>query len=197
MERAVWPVQNPAIPVPVAGSLHARRTSPYLAPVPASDTLQARVERALSQLQNPRRGGDVLTAGMVKDLAVDDRGAVSFTFLLGRDDPGSLARDVRKAVQAVPGVTGVRVSVTDAGAAADATKHGAPRTSSPGVPPPPTPVELPHLGRVLAISSGKGGVGKSTVSANVAVALARAGHRVGLMDADIYEIGRASCRERV
>src|SRR6059058_3891313 len=154
--------------------------------VPASDTLQARVERALSQLQNPRRGGDVLTAGMVKDLAVDDRGAVSFTFLLSRDDPSSLAREVRKAVQGVPGVTAVRVNVTDASAAANATAHGAPRTTSPGVPPPPTPVELPHLGRVLAISSGKGGVGKSTVSANVAVALARAGHRVGLMDADIY-----------
>src|SRR5205085_369879 len=117
MECAVWPVQNPAIPVPVAGSLHARRTSPYLSPVPASDTLQARVERALSQLKNPRRGGDVLTAGMVKDLAVDDRGAVSFTFLLSRDDPASLARDVRKAVQGVPGVTAVRVNVTDASAA--------------------------------------------------------------------------------
>jgi ATP-binding protein involved in chromosome partitioning len=156
--------------------------------VPASDTLQARVERALSQLKNPRRGGDVLAAGMVKDLAVDDRGTVSFTFLLGRDDPGSLAREVRKAVQAVPGVTAVRVNVTDASSAAEGTapRQTAPRPGPGGVPPPPTPVELPHLGRVLAISSGKGGVGKSTVSANVAVALARAGHRVGLMDADIY-----------
>src|SRR2546430_16166627 len=97
MDCAVWTVQNPAIPVPVAGSLHARRTSPYLSPVPPSDTLQARVERALSQLQNPRRGGDVLTAGMVKDLPVDDRGTVSFTFLLGRADPGSPPRGVRKA----------------------------------------------------------------------------------------------------
>src|SRR2546430_16527482 len=105
MERAVWPVQNPAIPVPVAGSLHARRTSPYLSPVPASDTLQARVERALSQLKNPRRGGDVLTDGMVKDLAVDDSGTASFTFLLGRDDPGSLAREDRKAGQGGPGGT--------------------------------------------------------------------------------------------
>src|SRR2546429_4273641 len=96
-------LQIPAFPVPVTGSLPARRISVYLSSVPASDTLQARVERALSQLQNPRRGGDVLTAGMVKDLAVDDRGAVSFTFLLGRDDPGSLARDAR---QAVPGVAG-------------------------------------------------------------------------------------------
>jgi ATP-binding protein involved in chromosome partitioning len=54
------------------------------------------------------------------------------------------------------------------------------------VPPPPTPQELPGLGRVLAISSGKGGVGKSTVSANLAAALAAAGYRVGLMDADVY-----------
>src|SRR5437667_345433 len=145
MECAVWPVQNPAIPVPVAGSLHARRTSLYLSPVPASETLQARVERALSQLKNPRRGGDVLAAGMVKDLAVDDRGTVSFTFLLGRDDPGSLAREVRKVVQGVPGVTAVRVNVTDASAAAGATAAGAPRTGPARVPPPSTPGELDYF----------------------------------------------------
>jgi len=188
MESTIGLVQKPAIPVPVTGSLHARRIFVYLSPVAASDTLQARVERALSQLQNPRRGGDVLAAGMVKDLAVDDGGAVAFTFLLGRDDPGSLAREVRKVVQGVPGVTTVRVNVTDASSAAEGTapRQTAPRPGPAGVPPPSTPVELPHLGRVLAISSGKGGVGKSTVSANLAVALARAGHRVGLMDADIY-----------
>jgi ATP-binding protein involved in chromosome partitioning len=50
----------------------------------------------------------------------------------------------------------------------------------------PTPVAYPHLGRIIAVSSGKGGVGKSTVATNLAVALARAGYRVGLMDADIY-----------
>src|SRR5690349_24839426 len=154
----------------------------------ASTTLQGRVERALSQLKNPRSGTDVLSSAMVKDLAVDDAGTVTFTFLLGRDDPGSLAREVRKVVQAVEGVTAVRVNVTDASSGAAGT---APRQTGPGpragtVPPPPTPMDLPHLGAVLAISSGKGGVGKSTVAANLAVALARAGRRVGLMDADIY-----------
>ncbi|HEV2751829.1 MAG TPA: Mrp/NBP35 family ATP-binding protein [Gemmatimonadales bacterium] len=150
----------------------------------ASNTLQGRVERALSQLKNPRSGTDVLSAAMVKDLAVDDAGTVTFTFLLGREDPGSLARDVRKTVQAVEGVTSVRVNVADASSASTGT---APRQTAPGaVPPPPTPVDLPHLGQVLAISSGKGGVGKSTVAANLAVALARDGRRVGLMDADIY-----------
>src|SRR3989441_12772050 len=125
---------------------------------------------------------------MVKDLAVDDGGTVAFTFLLGREDPGSLAREVRRAVQAVEGVTAVRVNVTDGSAAPGATAHRptAQRPTPGSVPPPPTPVELPHLGKVLAISSSKGGVGKSTVSVNLAAALALQGRRIGLMDADIY-----------
>src|SRR6267154_3871781 len=102
---------------------------PYLSRMTAANTLQARVERALSQLKHPRSGTDVLSGGMVKDLAVDEAGAVTLTFLLGRDDPGSLARDVRKAVQGVVGVTGVRVNVTDASTAPGAAAHGAPRTS--------------------------------------------------------------------
>ena len=50
----------------------------------------------------------------------------------------------------------------------------------------PTPVSYPELGKILAISSGKGGVGKSTVAVNLALALAKAGKRVGIMDADVY-----------
>jgi ATP-binding protein involved in chromosome partitioning len=52
--------------------------------------------------------------------------------------------------------------------------------------PAPTPIAYPHLGNIIAISSGKGGVGKSTVASNLAIALAKGGARVGLMDADIY-----------
>jgi ATP-binding protein involved in chromosome partitioning len=61
-----------------------------------------------------------------------------------------------------------------------------PSPAAPARPAAPTPKHFPNLGRVLAISSGKGGVGKSTVAVNLAVALAKSGARVGLMDADIY-----------
>jgi ATP-binding protein involved in chromosome partitioning len=140
-----------------------------------ADDLSVRVRDAL---------GPHLAAGKVNELTVDGAGAVTFAFLLNRDDPATLVRDVRKVVQVVPGVTSVKINVQDARAPQ---KPGARPTPPAGaVPPPPTPEEMPALGRVLAVSSGKGGVGKSTVSANLAAALVRQGHRVGLMDADIY-----------
>src|SRR3989442_11492295 len=131
-------------------------------------------------------GGDPVASGMVTAVAVDGPGALAFTFVLTREDPGSLARQARKAVEGVPGVSGVKMNVVDS---ADAGGQPAVRPSARPAPTPPatpTPDEMPGLGKVLAISSGKGGVGKSTVSANLAAALARDGHRVGLMDADIY-----------
>lgn len=144
-----------------------------------SNEIQQRVSAALAALAQPDR---------IHDLAVDDAGQVSFTFHLTRDDPATLVRDARRAVQALEGVTGVRINVVDPGSPADSgARPGAGRGGAPSaVPPPPSPEEMPQLGRALAISSGKGGVGKSTVSVNLAVALAQAGHAVGLMDADIY-----------
>jgi len=151
-------------------------------------TIKTDVERALGGITNPRNGRDLVAGGMVKDVTVDAAGAVTFTFVLTREDPGSLARQARKAVEGVPGVTAVKMNVmdsTDGSSQPTARPSGRP-AAAPPPPAPPTPDEMPSLGKVLAISSGKGGVGKSTVSANLAAALARDGHRVGLMDADIY-----------
>jgi ATP-binding protein involved in chromosome partitioning len=132
---------------------------------------------------------------MIRDLTVTEDGKVSFTFLLSREDPASLVREARAAVRSVDGVRpqDLRISVVDPSGPPRAT-HGPPEQPGPGqthgaagmVPPPPQPTDYPGLGRIVAVSSGKGGVGKSTVAANVAVALARKGLRVGLMDADVY-----------
>lgn len=147
--------------------------------------LNAAVAAALSRIQNPRLGNDLLSAGMVRDLTVDAAsGRVAFTFLLGRDDPATLVRETRTALRAIGGVQEVKISVVDPAGPATAT-HAAPGAPA-GAQPVPMAPESPELGRVIAVSSGKGGVGKSTVAANLAVALAAEGHRVGLMDADIY-----------
>lgn len=141
---------------------------------------------ALTNVRNPRLGKDVISGGMIEDLVVGSDGDVSFRFALGRDDPAGLVREARRALQSIDGVTSVKIDVVEPQAgSAGATQPGG---AAPGTRPvaPPEPVELPALGVVIAVSSGKGGVGKSTVSANLAVHLAREGHRVGIMDADIY-----------
>jgi len=156
-----------------------------------SESLESRVTAALARIHNPRLENDLLSAGMIRDLAVDG-GRVTFTFLLGREDPATLVRQARAAVQSLEGVSEVKINVVDPAGPARTTH--APPGPPPGtthgaagmVPPPPTPSDFPQLGKIIAISSGKGGVGKSTVAANLAVALVEAGHRVALMDADVY-----------
>lgn len=141
------------------------------------------VTSALSKVHNPRLGNDVLSTGMVQDLKVDHAsGVVSFRVLLTRQDPGTVVIQARKAVKAIAGVTEVKIDIVDP-AGAPTHSHQPPADS---IPMPSGPAPLAHLGRIIAVSSGKGGVGKSTVAANLAIALAQAGHRVGLMDADIY-----------
>ena len=145
--------------------------------------LLASVTSALSKVHHPRLGNDILSTGMVKDLAVDAAaGTVSFTVLLTRQDPGTVVIQARKAVKAIEGVKEVKIEIVDP-AGAPAHSHQPPADT---VPMPTGPAPLAHLGKIIAVSSGKGGVGKSTVAANIAIALAQAGHRVGLMDADIY-----------
>jgi ATP-binding protein involved in chromosome partitioning len=154
-----------------------------------SESLEARVTATLAGIQNPRLENDLLSAGMIRDLTVSEDGRVAFTFLLAPEDPATLVRSARAAVAAVEGVRKdeIKINVTNPAGPVRAT-HGPP-TGAPAsaqMPPAPQPMEQPNLGKIIAISSGKGGVGKSTVAANLAVALAQAGFQVGVMDADVY-----------
>lgn len=160
-------------------------------------TFQEKISIALNGVQNKRTGQSVYASEMVRDIAVQTDGKVRLTLLLDATDDATLVREVRHAIEQVEGVTDVRVDVKDAAqSATPAPKPAAPTAgrslpvmdAAPQRKPPavPQPVLYPHLGRIIAISSGKGGVGKSTVAVNLALALAGMGHRVGIMDADIY-----------
>lgn len=157
-------------------------------------TLQERIAAALGTVINPRTGENVVTSEMVRDVATTVDGRVRLTMLLSPDDDATLVRDVRQALERLSGVADVRIEVRDprelqrpparpSSARALPVMDQRPAQPRPQVPP-PTP--YPQLGHILAVSSGKGGVGKSTVAVNLAIALARAGARVGLMDADVY-----------
>jgi ATP-binding protein involved in chromosome partitioning len=159
-------------------------------------TFQERIEATLARITDPRSGMSILDADKIRDVATSSAGRVRLTLLLSAGDDPALARDVRQALERVEGVTEVRVDVREADSPAATpqrpaasskralpvmeTRPAAPRPSA------PTPVPLPNLGTIIAVSSGKGGVGKTTVATNLAVALAQQGARVGLMDADIY-----------
>ena len=167
-----------------------------------SQNLQERITSALTRVLNPRTGSSVLAAEMVRDVALTTDGKVRLTLLLSPQDDATLVRQVRQAVEAVSGVTDVRVDVKDAterakqgavpppGSAGPGQGRALPVMEAPRPPQPraaaPTPVPYPRLGRIIAVSSGKGGVGKSTVCVNIAVSLAARGARVGILDADIY-----------
>lgn len=127
---------------------------------------------ALSQVQEPELHRDLVSLNMIRNLKIEG-GQVSFTVML--TTPAcplrtQIEREAREAVAALPGVKQVEVKL-------DATvpNDGRPR----GL------LQLP-IRNAIAVASGKGGVGKSTVAVNIAVILAKSGARVGLLDADIY-----------
>jgi ATP-binding protein involved in chromosome partitioning len=136
-------------------------------------TLEA-VERALSTVMEPELHRDLMTLKMVRDIRVDG-GVVGMRIVLTTPAcplKDRIRRDVESAlVGRVPGVEKVEIA-WDANV-----------TSTRGV---PGRQEIPGVRNVVAVSAGKGGVGKTTVSVNVALALLQAGARVGLLDADVY-----------
>ncbi len=133
----------------------------------------------LRKIIDPDLHRDIVSLGMIKDLAINpgDGGArVSFTFEL--TTPACPVRDqFKKQAEAatldVPGVSAVDVKMS-ANVRSSGPASGAGQ------------IQLPGVKNIIAVGSGKGGVGKSTVAANLAAALARSGAKVGLLDADMY-----------
>ena len=146
------------------------------------------VVAALGSVPAPGGEGDVMAADMIRALAVDG-GAVRFV-VEGADAASvEAARAAAEAaVRAVDGVETVMAVGTAHGPAPapSAGPKGPPPELNIGRPKPQGPQKIPGVDRILAVASGKGGVGKSTVAANLAVALAAEGRRVGMLDADVY-----------
>ena len=154
------------------------------------DTLAREARSRLATLPDPSGGGDIVATGRVE--AIEQRGTLlQVTLRTGRADREAaerLSRQAEALLRAIPGVGNATIVLTAHRNAAPAPPPAAaPRAPGPSaantVPRAKLLADIPH---VIAVASGKGGVGKSTVAVNLACGLARQGKRVGLLDADIH-----------
>jgi ATP-binding protein involved in chromosome partitioning len=151
--------------------------------VPTVEQLTA----ALATVNDPEIKRPITELGMVDSLQIDDAGLVRVTVLLtvsGCPLKDTIDRDVRGALGAVDGVTGVELTL---GTMTEEQRAQLQQHLRGGQAPKEIPFSQPgSLTKVFAIASGKGGVGKSSVTVNLALAMAKAGRTVGIVDADVY-----------
>jgi ATP-binding protein involved in chromosome partitioning len=137
---------------------------------------------ALQRVLDPELGKNIVELGMIRNLSVTDTGKVKFTLaftIRGCPLREQITRSARQAVESLPGITGVEIIEGEMTPEERQALFG-------GTPPaPPKLAEFNKIKQVIAVMSGKGGVGKSSVTALLAVALAKDGYKVGILDADI------------
>ncbi len=157
---------------------------PAGSPDGAAPSVEA-VRTALEGVVDPELGTDIVDLGMVREIEVDGGAVIVEVALTIAACPlrDQLRVDVERHVKAVPGVNSVKVrtGVMDPGERSALMARARLRAQDKAV-----ATDIPATAKVLAIASGKGGVGKSSVSVNLAVALARRGLVVGLLDADVW-----------
>ncbi len=153
----------------------------------SAEELRGAIWDALSRVNDPEIHRPITDLGMVAGIEVDEAGHVGVDILLtiaGCPLTQTIRTDVSRAVMEVPGVTGVQVNL---GVMTDEQRAEMRRNLRGGQPEREIVFNRPDsLTRVYLVASGKGGVGKSSVTVNLAMALAQRGRSVGLLDADIY-----------
>src|SRR5262244_2056966 len=140
---------------------------------------------ALRAVKDPEGQQDIVSLGLIRDLTIADT-QVTFTLAFTTQSPASKATMhsmASRVVGRVPGVSKVQVKMGSGQAAPSAQ---APHAHGHGHAQPRPEDFIPEVKQTIAVSSGKGGVGKSTVSVNLAVALKQAGAAVGIIDSDVY-----------